>query len=328
MCRFDPGFLECRLCPRECRVNRFEAGKGGYAGFCRQNHELRVAYIGPHFGEEPPLTGTRGSGTVFFSGCSLRCSFCQNYQISRDGMGRTMEIRAVFKSIVEMIEKKKVHNINFVTPDHFFPYVFRLVPMLRKEGCELPIVYNLSGYQSVEMLRIANEYSDIYLPDFKYSDPALSARLSKCKNYPEVALQAIAEMIKQKGFLDTFETGAPLARKGVLVRHLILPGKVQNSINALTTLFLEFGPLLPISLMSQYTPVVPAKDPDLNRTLTPEEFDQVYSHALSLGFERLFVQFPEKNHSQDQFFVPDFTRDKPFPTPASHDSQCSSGNNP
>jgi putative pyruvate formate lyase activating enzyme len=165
------------------------------------------------------------------------------------------------------------------------------------------------------MLKMAEAYADIYLPDFKYSDRDLSARLSKCRDYPEKALEALLEMVRQKGFLESFESGASLARRGVLVRHMILPGKTENSLNALTTLFLEFGPLLPLSLMSQYTPVVPHKDHDLNRFLARKEFDRVYQHALDLGFEHLFLQFPEESpthHPNNAPFLPDFLRAEPF----------------
>ena len=164
-------FQNCHLCPRECGVDRLEEGEKSRAGFCRQDGHLRVAYVGPHFGEEPPLTGTHGSGTVFFTGCSLRCSYCQNFQISREGLGEPIEIEALLAKVEEMILRKQVHNINFVTPDHFFPYVFELVTLLRSKGYDLPTVFNLSGYQSVNLLRSAEPYADIYLPDFKICGP-------------------------------------------------------------------------------------------------------------------------------------------------------------
>lgn len=315
-------FQECRLCPRECGVNRLTDGKGALAGFCRQSSRLRVAYVGPHFGEEPPITGTCGSGTVFFTGCSLRCSFCQNHQISRDGLGRDMTVEDLLEKVSEMVRVHHVHNINLVTPDHFFPHAFHLVALLRERGHALPIVYNLSGYQSKDMIRRAEGYADIYLPDFKYADPRLSGQFSRCKDYPEVALEAISEMVRQKGFLDVFESGAPVATRGVLVRHLILPGHVENSLHVLTTLFLEFGALLPISLMSQYTPVLPQDDRALNRRLNPEEFDRVYSHAMDLGLEHLFVQFPDEGPAgppPQTHFLPDFSREEPFSAPSRQD---------
>jgi putative pyruvate formate lyase activating enzyme len=313
-------FKECFLCPRECGVDRLEGGEESKAGFCRQDGRLRVAYVGPHFGEEPPLTGTRGSGTVFFTGCSLRCSYCQNVQISSEGLGHDIELEELLAEVEGMIIRERVHNINFVTPDHFFPYVFELVTLLREKGYDLPIVFNLSGYQSVTLLKSAEGYVDIYLPDFKYADRDLARRLSKCRDYPDVALAALSEMLSQKGFLDSFDTGDSLAKKGVLVRHLILPGHVKNSIDALTTLFVEFGAELPLSLMSQYVPVTPQEVEALNRYLTEQEFNEVYSHALDLGFQHLFVQFPEEPSSHGRpAFLPDFRLDKPFSSPAERD---------
>jgi putative pyruvate formate lyase activating enzyme len=308
-------YQDCRLCPRECGVNRSDSA-GGRTGFCKETSQLRVSYVGPHFGEEPPLTGTRGSGTIFFPGCSLRCSYCQNYQISRDGLGRPVDLAELVQQVESMIRDHGVHNVNLVTPDHFFPHAFMLISLLRLKGCSLPAVFNISGYQSVPILKLAEPYADIYLPDFKYADRALAAKFSKCRDYPDIALRAIAEMIRQKGFLDSFETSSSPANKGVMVRHLILPGYVENSINALTTLFLEFGALLPVSLMSQYSPVLPHEEDNMNRSLTAEEFQAVYAHALDLGFEHLFVQFPEEKGSAIKPpFLPDFRLTQPFSTP-------------
>jgi putative pyruvate formate lyase activating enzyme len=214
-----------------------------------------------------------------------------------------------------MIVRDSVHNVNFVTPDHFFPHVFSLVSRLRENGFRLPMVYNLSGYQSVEVLKRAESFADIYLPDFKYSEPSLAKRLSRCRDYPGVALEAVSEMVRQKGFLDTLGNGERPAQKGVLVRHLILPGQVENSIQALTMLFLEFGPDLPLSLMSQYCPVNPHKDEQMNRYILHEEFDRVYDHVMDLGFKNLFVQFPDHAASpakEDRPFLPDFQKAQPF----------------
>ena len=308
-------YKNCRLCPRNCGVNRVDGGEKARMGFCGETDQLKVAYVGPHFGEEPPIKGKNGSGTVFFTGCSLRCSFCQNYQISHQCVGENMRLEELLQDLRNMIQRNHVHNINFITPDHFFPHVFSLVSLLRENAFDLPIIYNLSGYESVEILKTAEDYVDIYLPDFKYSDPSLAAKLSNCPDYPEVALEALAEMIRQKGFLDVCSTGGTLARKGVLVRHLILPGKVENSIDVLTTLFVEFGSGLPLSLMSQYYPFIAHKDQNLNRFVSEEEFDLVYSHARDLGFEHLLIQFPEKDLLRKPGispFLPDFTKAQPF----------------
>jgi putative pyruvate formate lyase activating enzyme len=232
-----------------------------------------------------------------------------------------METDALADLVMEMIVKRQVHNLNLVTPDHFFPHAFQLISLLRLSGFDLPVIYNISGYQSLAMLKIAGEFADIYLPDFKYADPALSMRLSKCKDYPTVALEAIVEMVRQKGFLDVFDKGSELAKKGVLVRHLILPGQIENSLNALTTLFLEFGGRLPLSLMSQYYPAHTLRHGGLNRSITPEEFDRVYSHAMDLGFQNLYVQFPDQNppdRSHHPPFLPDFRQEKPFSPQSAH----------
>lgn len=276
---------------------------------------MRIAAIEAHFGEEPPISGTYGSGTVFFCGCSLKCIFCQNYQISHQHLGAHRTMAQVVAEIAGLVQERHVHNVNFVTPDHFFPQTIEIVRSLHRRGISLPIVYNLSGYQRIESLQMIAPVATIYLPDFKYSDAELARRLSNASDYPTIALEAIAEMIRQQGFLDSFEsdeaTGSAIATRGVLVRHLILPGQIQNSIDALTTLFTEFGKALPLSLMSQYYPIRRYRPPFLNRTVTEEEFHTVYQHALALGFKNMFVQFPDTAASERPF-LPDFTRSHPF----------------
>ena len=307
-------FKKCELCPRRCRVDRTVPGSEKKA-FCGQKYELRVAHIGPHHGEEPPISGSRGSGTIFFSGCSLRCTYCQNHQISMEGVGDILSPEEFYNKTARMIDTYGVHNINFVTPDHFFPYTFQLVEKLRDNGYGVPILYNTSGYQSIESLRIAEHFADIYMPDYKYSDTEIAKKFSRCSDYPQKAMDALAEMVRQKGFLDSFDEDKDTATRGVLVRHLILPGKVENSINALDSLFLEFGANIPISLMSQYHPVIKHADNDMNRFLKVSEFRAVYSHALELGLKNMFVQFPEMNNEPEMEgddFLPDFNGESPF----------------
>ena len=308
-------YRKCTLCPRACKVDRTNIAGTTGLGYCREKDVVRVAHVGPHFGEEPPFVGENGSGTVFFSGCTLRCSFCQNFQISHMGVGTPFEIGDLLQKITDMITSRKVHNINFVTPDHFFPHVFSMVARLKEMGTVIPILYNLSGYQSLDMLKISDDFSDIYLPDFKYSDSNLAQILSGCPDYPHISIQAIEEMIKQKGFLDEGAQKETVAKKGVLVRHLILPGHIQNSLDALSMLFIEFGSQLPISLMSQYYPVKGIKNGLEDRPITLEEFQRVYDHCIGLGFESLFVQFPDnqvQNGKRMPPFLPDFTLDEPF----------------
>jgi putative pyruvate formate lyase activating enzyme len=230
-------------------------------------------------------------------------------------MGKAVNMEELFEMVKAMVDDFGVHNINMVTPDHFFPDVFRLVDMLKRVGYDLPVVYNLSGYQSVGMIRESEPRADIYLPDYKYSDGKLAAALSGCGNYPRIALEAIYEMVRQKGFLDWFGGASSLASRGVLVRHLILPGHIENSLAAVTSLFVEFGRELPLSLMSQYRPVAPQKDEELNRKISEEEFNVVYRYVQELGFDNLFVQFPDGNEGDGDSnitSVPDFRREKPF----------------
>ncbi|MBN2011919.1 radical SAM protein [candidate division KSB1 bacterium] len=303
-------YTECQLCPRNCGMNRIACE----TGVCGESDQLRVAAIEAHFGEEPPISGIHGSGTVFFSGCSLKCQYCQNHQISHDGMGRIITVTDVVNRLEQLVSHESIHNVNFVTADHFFPHTIEIVDLLAERDLLIPIVYNLSGYQSINSLRLIETSADIYLPDFKYSDADIAAQLSRCRDYPAVAIDALAEMVRQKGFLNNFTTNdesCDIATKGVLVRHLILPGHVKNSLDALSTLFIEFGANLPISLMSQYYPTQLFKQPELNRGITSEEFQQVYSHVLELGFNHVFVQFPE-SHAPERPFLPDFQRAKPF----------------
>ncbi|HPR18091.1 MAG TPA: radical SAM protein [Candidatus Cloacimonadota bacterium] len=310
-------YKHCLLCPRECGIDRTENKKG----FCGETAQLRIASMGAHFGEEPPISGRNGSGTVFFSGCSLKCCYCQNYQISFQGLGKTYTCQQVADELLKLAVEKGIHNVNFVTPDHFFPHAVKIVELLRADNFSLPILFNMSGYQKLESIQSLKNYADIYLPDYKYADAKLAKALSSAEDYPEIALMALSEMIKQKGFLDSFVADKEIANRGVLVRHLLLPGQVQNSQDVLTTLFLEFGRDIPISLMSQYYPpdeiIASAafqKSDFLQRTATISEFEEVYEHALKLGLNNLFVQFPEDFSSTEANtdFMPDFNRDKPF----------------
>lgn len=306
----DPyaAYRHCTLCPRECGVDR----SSGKLGLCGESDELRIASLEAHFGEEPPLSGQHGSGTLFLSGCSLLCTFCQNYQISGLHLGAISEVGQLAARILDLVRQQKIHNLNLVTPDHFLPHLLDLVERLRSQGFDLPVVYNCSGYQKVEMLRWVESSVDIYLPDYKYSDAALAHTLSRCRDYPLVALDALCEMVRQKGFLDHFTAGKPLASRGVLVRHLVLPGQVANSVDALSTLFAEFGRDLPLSLMSQYRPARMVRQAELNRPLEHGEFYRVCEHAHELGFRNLFIQPLEGSIEAEDPFLPDFNRERPF----------------
>ncbi|MDZ7371255.1 MAG: radical SAM protein, partial [candidate division KSB1 bacterium] len=192
-------YRDCRLCPRQCGVDR----TAGRLGVCGESADLRIAAIEAHFGEEPPISGTHGSGTVFFTGCTLRCTFCQNYQISCEHLGEVLSVSQTADRL-QALSRRGVHNVNFVTPDHFLPHTLAVVDELRRRGVEIPILYNTSGYCRIDSLRLLDGIADMYLPDYKYSDPELARRLSHASDYPDVALAALQEMVRQVGFLDAF----------------------------------------------------------------------------------------------------------------------------
>jgi putative pyruvate formate lyase activating enzyme len=300
-------YQHCTLCPRDCKVDRTK----GVLGFCGESAACRVSFIGPHFGEEPSLTGTRGSGTIFFSGCSSQCFFCQNYQISIQHEGRAITSAELFAETRALLAQG-VHNLNFVTPDHFWPYIQSLCRGLREEGIRIPMLFNCSGYQKPDMIAEYAEAIDIFLPDFKFADPELAKQCMGDARYPEIALAALREMVKLKGFLEPWDTtGSQVASRGVLVRHLVLPGHVENSLQVLRLLHREFGSGLPLSVMSQFRPVPGcSKDRKLQRSLRAEEYDQVLELIETLGFEKVYTQ----EIKEETDFLPDFKDPvNPFP---------------
>ena len=287
----------CHLCPRECGVDRSVT-----VGFCGQPKELRIAKATLHRFEEPPISGTRGSGTVFFCGCSLRCEFCQNKKISRaESDGQTVtpeELAEIFLSL----QAEGAHNINLVTPTHFSDGV-REALLLAKDRLSIPVVYNTSGYERVEMLRGLEGLIDVYLPDFKYISPTLAEQYSSAPDYAEVCEQALLEMFRQVGRFELGEDG--LLRRGLMVRHLVLPSARKDSIAVLDRL----AKLLPreeflLSLMSQYTPEFALDSPyrALHRRLTAFEYDSVISPAQALGF----LGFMQGRTSASAKYTPDF----------------------
>ncbi len=298
-------YKNCRLCPRKCNVNR----TAGELGYCGESSVCRIATACPHFGEEPPFTGKNGSGTIFFSGCSCRCFFCQNYQISLDRYGREMSHKQLFDEAMILV-KKGVHNINWVTPDHFLPHIKRLCEALRNNNVEIPFIFNCSGYMLPEMITYISESMDIFLPDMKFSDPNLAKACMEDTAYPEIALSAIKKMVDSKGFLFPWdETGKNMAKQGVLVRHLVLPGQTENSFQVLELLYREFGKQLPLSVMSQFQPTPTCKQKNLfNEHLVMSQYNDVCKYVEKLGFENVFIQ-PE---SGDKDYFPDFDKNEAF----------------
>lgn len=288
----------CNLCPRNCGVNRAR----GQMGVCGQTDRLKVARAALHFWEEPCISGEAGSGAVFFSGCSLRCVYCQNSAIAQGGVGKEISVSRLAEKFFEL-EAQGANNINLVTAGHFVPQVIAALTQAKAGGLRIPIVYNTSSYEHVETLRRLEGYVDIYLPDFKYMEGALAERYSHAKDYPAVAKAAIAEMVRQSGPVRIHEeTG--LAERGTIVRHLVLPGQAEDSKKILFYLYQAYGDDIFVSIMNQYTPLAPMRDyPELNRRVTEAEYDAVVDYAIEIGIENGFIQ---EGETAKESFIPSF----------------------
>jgi len=295
---------KCTLCPRECGVNRLE----GEVGFCGVGNEIVVAHYGAHFGEEPPISGQKGSGTIFFSSCNLRCIYCQNYQISHWKSGETITTKRLTEIFFEL-ERKGCHNINLVSPVPYIPFIVASIEMAKDEGIGIPFVYNTNGYENVHALQSLDGLIDIYMPDFKYWSANVAEKLSHIpadKSYPEYAKMSITEMKRQTGNL-VIENG--VAVKGLLIRHLVLPANLAGSLSILTWIRDALGKETYISLMSQYYPVYKAYEhPMLNRRIRYSEYKGLVEFLAENGFENVFVQELESS----SLFLPDFRKEKPF----------------
>lgn len=274
---------KCRLCPRECGVRRLE----GERGFCQADAQLRISRFIRHLGEEPVLSGTRGSGTVFFSHCPLRCKYCQNWQISFEGEGRNYSIEEFARGMLEL-QAAGVHNINWVTPSHYLPWVLEGLKVAVSEGLTVPLVYNCSGYESLDALELLEGVVDIYLPDAKYADVELAKALSSAADYPRVNRSALAEMYRQVGDLDVDKDG--VARNGLIVRHLIIPNELQNTRMVLDMMKDTLGTNVAISLMGQYFPTERIRNTPYDRTINRTEYQEAADYMLSLGFSNGWVQ--------------------------------------
>lgn len=291
-------YSHCTLCPRACEADRASGKKGA----CGTDARLFVARASLHMWEEPPISGARGSGTVFFSGCPLACVFCQNSEISHGAHGKEISGERLAEIFLEL-QAKGAHNINLVTPTHFVPHIIAALDKAKQNGLTLPILYNCGGYESVETLRLLRGYIDIYLPDFKYMDSAVAARYSRCSDYPKIAKEALAEMVRQTGEPVFDESGMML--RGTIVRHLVLPGNTEDSKNVVRYLYETFGDKIFISIMSQYTPSASLKErfPELSRKLTKYEYMKVVRFASELGVTHGFTQYGE---AATESFIPSF----------------------
>lgn len=288
---------ECHLCPRNCGVDRL----AGQKGFCGVDAGIMVARAALHMWEEPCISGKEGSGAVFFSGCSLGCVFCQNRTISKGQSGKVITVEHLAELFLDL-QAQKANNINLVTAGHFLPQVRDALILAKEQGLTIPVVYNSSGYEKAEMLRYLEGLVDIYLPDLKYLEADLAGKYSHAKDYPEVAMKALEEMVRQVRTPEFDERG--MMKKGVIVRHLLLPGHVRNSKKVLEYLYGTYGDQIYISLMNQYTPMPAMKDdPQLSRKVTDREYDRLLDHAISFGVTNCFIQ---EGETAKESFIPEF----------------------
>lgn len=290
-------YENCLLCPRKCGINR----STGQTGVCGVSAKIRVARAALHYWEEPCISGEKGSGAVFFSGCSLHCVFCQNREISDGKAGKVISKERLSDIFIELAGKG-ANNINLVTPGQYIPDIVWAVSDARRRGMELPIVYNTSGYEDADELKQLEGIVDVYLPDFKYMDSTLSAKYSRAKDYPSVAKQALSEMVRQQPRV-VIDDATGLIQKGVIVRQLLLPGHVNDAKAILKYLHDTYQNSIYISMMSQFTPIALKDYPEINRTVTRREYERLIDYAIKIGITNAFIQ--EGNVAKDSF-IPAF----------------------
>lgn len=290
-------YENCLLCPRKCGTNR----RTGQTGVCGVSSEIKVARAALHYWEEPCISGKRGSGAVFFSGCSLHCVFCQNREISDGKAGKVISKERLSDIFIELAGKG-ANNINLVTPGQYIPDIVWAVNDAKSRGMKLPIIYNTSGYENVTELKLLEGIVDVYLPDFKYMDSTLSAMYSRAKDYPSVAKQALSEMIRQQPDV-VIDDATGLIQKGVIVRQLLLPGHVNDAKAVLKYLYDTYHDHVYISMMSQFTPIALKDYPEINRTVTKREYERLVNYALEIGITNAFIQ--EGDVAKDSF-IPAF----------------------
>lgn len=288
---------QCNLCPRECGVNR----RAGQTGYCREKAQLVVGRAALHEWEEPCISGTKGSGTVFFAGCNMGCVFCQNYNLSHGKQGKEITHQRLAEIFMEL-QKKGAHNINLVTPTHYIPAIIEVIKKARNAGLKLPIIYNCSGYEKVESLKLLEGWIDIYLPDCKYYSEDLAKKYSHAPHYFKYALSAIKEMVRQVGRAQFDEAG--MLQKGVVVRHLMLPGHLEDSKRIVKSLHQAFGDQIYLSLMNQYTPLPQVEHYlELNRKVSNRAYEKLIGYALDLGVENGYIQ---EGETAKESFIPLF----------------------
>lgn len=291
----------CRICPRRCEIDR-----SNQYGYCGESDIIRIARAAPHMWEEPPISGTNGSGTIFFSGCNLRCIYCQNHEIAVSHLGYAVSNDELCRIFFEL-QNQGVHNINLVTAGHFTKQLIPILQRAKGEGLHIPLVWNSSGYETVEMLRMLDGLIDIYLPDFKYINPQTAKDYSKAPDYPDVAKAALAEMVRQCG-APKIDLHTGLMTRGVQVRHLVLPGHAQESRQILWYLYRSYGNGIGYSIMNQYTPMPKMQShPLLSRKVTEKEYANVVRYANQIGIENAYTQ---EGEAATESFIPEFS-DRP-----------------
>ena len=275
---------KCEICPRKCEVNR----NNNQIGWCKSTDRVKIGLYSTHDFEEPCISGDKGSGTVFFSYCTMNCIFCQNYEISQLGKGKEISIEEL-SNIFIMQQEKGVHNINLVTPTSYVYQIIEAIKIAKAKGLHIPIVYNTNGYENIETIKALNGYVDVYLPDLKYSEDEIATEYSGTKNYFEIATSAIKEMIKQVGNIKLNEDG--IIQKGVIIRHLVLPNHIENSKKVLLWIKQNLPNDIYVSIMAQYFPTYKAKENQkLNRKLTKKEWEQIEKYVEEIDIENGFIQ--------------------------------------
>ena len=287
----------CNICPHRCKVNRLD----GKIGRCKCDDKVKIALASIHHYEEPCISGKNGSGTIFFSNCNLNCIYCQNYEISQQGKGKIISIEHLAEIFVNQ-QKKNANNINLVTPTMYVPQIIEAIKIAKNNGLNIPIIYNSNGYENVETIKMLKGYVDIYLPDLKYYSNKISKKYSNIDNYFEIAINAIKEMQKQVGN-PVFDNNG-IIKKGIIIRHLILPNHLLNTKNILKYIKENFNEDTYISLMAQYFPTYKAKeDKFINRKLTKKEYKEIESYLYSLDIKNGYIQDLGEHEEE---YVPNF----------------------
>ncbi|MBQ7140382.1 MAG: radical SAM protein [Bacilli bacterium] len=288
---------ECKLCPKNCKVNR----NNNKFGFCKASNKVKIARAALHYYEEPCISGNKGSGTIFFSCCNMKCVYCQNYKISTKNYGKEVTIERLCEIFLELQEKGAL-NINLVTPTPYVPQIIEALKLAKANGLNIPIVYNTSSYENVETIKMLDGYVDIYLADVKYFDNNYGLKYSNVNNYFYHASMAIDAMVSQIKENQFDENG--IMKKGIIIRHMIIPGLSHDSKKILKYLYDKYKDKIYISIMNQYTPLEHVRDyPELNKTLTNDEYDDVVNYAIELGISNGFIQ---EGETASESFIPNF----------------------